>query len=269
MGGKKPRENEYIIRGMSSAPASRSVFSVTSVAPPLWQCWCCRRGRGVRRGLFGKIYEYRGRRVRVARRIGGIDRQRVDSGTRRAARNGSARRFGTRLDPDRIRAAYASPLTEVTRVSRFWRRHGRRFVQVRIRVADIRKLGEVAPFSWSTYELAEKDGLMVYRQTIGEIGAAAGHVAELWLERRRAGRVPAPPAEQNHLPLRARPRDQRDERHCAREHPVVGAAPDRSSGRTAPLSKCGCIVSRFCTIRCGSLPEPSPRRSPSSAPSSG
>ena len=32
-------------------------------------------------------------------------------------------------------------------------------------MTDIRKLGEVAPFSWSTYELAEKDGQVVYRQT--------------------------------------------------------------------------------------------------------
>jgi hypothetical protein len=79
-----------------------------------------------------------------------------------------------RLDRDRIRAVYASPLTEVTRVSRPWRRHGRRFVQVRLRVADVRKLREVAPFSWSTYELAEKDGLMVYRQTVAKSALQPG-----------------------------------------------------------------------------------------------
>jgi hypothetical protein len=73
-----------------------------------------------------------------------------------------------RLDPDRIRAAYASPLAEVTRVSRPWRRQGRRFVQVRLRVADIRRLSDVAPFAWSAYELAEKDGVVVYRQTLGK-----------------------------------------------------------------------------------------------------
>jgi hypothetical protein len=71
-----------------------------------------------------------------------------------------------RLDRDTIRAAYASPLTEVTRVSRPWRRYGRRFVQVRLRVADIRKLTAAPPFSWSTYELAEIDGVVVYRQNI-------------------------------------------------------------------------------------------------------
>ena len=72
-----------------------------------------------------------------------------------------------RLDSDRIRAAYQSPLIEVTRVSRPWRRQGRQFVQVRLRVNDVRRLSQVAPFSWSTYELGEKDALIVYRQSIG------------------------------------------------------------------------------------------------------
>lgn len=71
-----------------------------------------------------------------------------------------------RFDRDRIRAVYASLVTEVTRVSRPWRRQGRRFVQIRLRVADIRRLTEAAPFSWSTYELAERDGLAVYRQQV-------------------------------------------------------------------------------------------------------
>src|SRR5262245_42475996 len=45
----------------------------------------------------------------------------------------------TRLDRDRVRAMYTSPLCEVTRVSRPWRRFGRQFVQIRVRVPDIRK----------------------------------------------------------------------------------------------------------------------------------
>jgi hypothetical protein len=73
----------------------------------------------------------------------------------------------TRLDREKIRALYVSPLTEVSRVSRPWRRFGRRFVQVRLRVSDIRKLSQVPPFSWATYELAEKDGVVVYKQTVG------------------------------------------------------------------------------------------------------
>jgi hypothetical protein len=72
----------------------------------------------------------------------------------------------TRLDREKIRALYESSLTRVSRVSS-WRRKGRRFVQVRLRIADVRKLSQVPPFAWSTYELTEKDGLYVYRQTIG------------------------------------------------------------------------------------------------------
>jgi hypothetical protein len=73
----------------------------------------------------------------------------------------------TRLDRERIRALYTSPLTEVSRVSRPWRRYGRRFVQIRLRVNDVRRLSEVQPFSWSSYELSEKDGVVVYKQAVG------------------------------------------------------------------------------------------------------
>ena len=51
------------------------------------------------------------------------------------------------------------------------RRSSRRFVHVRLDVADIRRLGEAAPFAWSTYEFNRDGNLYVYRQTIG---AAAG-----------------------------------------------------------------------------------------------
>jgi hypothetical protein len=70
-------------------------------------------------------------------------------------------------DRDSLRAAYESPVTRVTRISRPWRRQGRRFIQVRVSVSDIRKLSQASPFAWSTYELAEKDDQYVYRQTIG------------------------------------------------------------------------------------------------------
>jgi hypothetical protein len=71
-----------------------------------------------------------------------------------------------RFEPDRIRSLYESPVSQVTRVSRPWRRQGRRFVQVRLHVPDVRKLPQAPPFSWATYDVAEKDGLVVYRQTI-------------------------------------------------------------------------------------------------------
>ena len=72
-----------------------------------------------------------------------------------------------RLDRDRIRALFESPVTEVTRVSRPWRRDGRRFVQVRLEIPDIRRLGEAAPFAWSTYEFGPVDGKHRFKQTVG------------------------------------------------------------------------------------------------------
>ena len=68
---------------------------------------------------------------------------------------------------NRVRDAYQSPVTQVTRVSRPWRRLGRRYVQIRLRVSDVRRLQQAPPFSWSTYELAAQDGGYVFKQTIG------------------------------------------------------------------------------------------------------
>jgi hypothetical protein len=73
----------------------------------------------------------------------------------------------TQVDRNRVSAAYESPETEVTRVSRPWRRDGRRFIQVRVKVRDIRKLDTVAPFSWSHYSLDEAQDSRVFRQTMG------------------------------------------------------------------------------------------------------
>lgn len=68
---------------------------------------------------------------------------------------------GVKLDPsptaavdrEAIRALYESPVTHA-RIGTIWRRSGRRFVQIRIDVDDIRRLSEAKPFSWSTYEFA-------------------------------------------------------------------------------------------------------------------
>jgi hypothetical protein len=68
---------------------------------------------------------------------------------------------------NRVRDAYQSPITQVTRVSRPWRRFGRRYVQVRLHVSDIRKLHQAPPFSWSTYELTPQANGYVFKQTVG------------------------------------------------------------------------------------------------------
>jgi preprotein translocase subunit Sec61beta len=74
------------------------------------------------------------------------------------------------LDRAKIRRLFSTEATRVTRVSR-WRRFGRQFVQVRMAVDDIGKLGSAAPFSWATYRVERRDDLVVYRQ---QLGAAAG-----------------------------------------------------------------------------------------------
>lgn len=74
---------------------------------------------------------------------------------------------------DKIRAAYESPVTRVN-VRPPWRRAGRRYVQIRVEVDDIRKLPVAAPFAWSHYELVEKDGHHLFTQTVGASAFRAG-----------------------------------------------------------------------------------------------
>jgi hypothetical protein len=83
------------------------------------------------------------------------------------------------IDRDRIRALFESPVAEVTRVDRGWRRAGRQFVQVRLRVPDIRRLHEAAPFAWSRYELFEAGGQHVFRQTVGAAAFRPGTMAKV------------------------------------------------------------------------------------------
>jgi hypothetical protein len=74
------------------------------------------------------------------------------------------------LDRPKLRELFSSPGVRVVRISS-WRRFGRRFVQVRLAVDDITKLAQTPPFAWSTYRIDRRDGLMIYRQTLG---ASAG-----------------------------------------------------------------------------------------------
>jgi len=82
-----------------------------------------------------------------------------------------------RADTGAVRAYYSSPTTHVTRVSQS-RRNGRRYVHMRLDVDDVRRLGAVAPFAWSTYDLRHDGDLFIYRQHVGESAgrdaAAAG-----------------------------------------------------------------------------------------------
>jgi hypothetical protein len=75
------------------------------------------------------------------------------------------------LDREKVREFYTTPVTHVATTPTLSRRNGRRFVHLRIDVADIRTLGKAAPFAWSTYELNREGDLYVFRQ---KVGRAAG-----------------------------------------------------------------------------------------------
>jgi hypothetical protein len=82
-----------------------------------------------------------------------------------------------RVDRDRIRALFETPVSEVTRVSRPWRRNGRNFVQVRLSIDDVNKLGDAPPFSWSKYGFGQKGERLVYSQTVGPSAMKPGSLA--------------------------------------------------------------------------------------------
>jgi hypothetical protein len=79
-----------------------------------------------------------------------------------------------RLDRDALRDAYTSAATRVTRVSSS-RRSGRRFVHLRVDVADVRRLAEAGPFAWSSYSLRTRQDAVVFKQVVG---ASAGRRIE-------------------------------------------------------------------------------------------
>ena len=80
------------------------------------------------------------------------------------------------IDRQQIRSFYTTAVTRVTQVS-VSRRSNRRFIHVRLAVDDVRRLGEAAPFAWSTYRFDRDDRLYVYRQSIGSAAnRSVGHV---------------------------------------------------------------------------------------------
>jgi hypothetical protein len=81
-----------------------------------------------------------------------------------------------RLDRNVVRAFYEGPGARVASVS-LSRREGRRYVHLRIETDDIRALGAVTPFAWSTYGLVPRDGLLVFTQLVTTAaGREAGNV---------------------------------------------------------------------------------------------
>jgi hypothetical protein len=78
------------------------------------------------------------------------------------------------VDRDRVRALYESSAAEVIRIPRPWRRAGRQFVQVNLRIPDIRRLHDLAPLSWSRYELTQQGNEHTFRQSVGASAMRAG-----------------------------------------------------------------------------------------------
>ncbi len=148
---------QYIIRRMAfSGRAALVVAVVVAVAA----------GAACQGGILGKQYEYE---EDVYLSLDGSATLVVNASLPAlvALRGLDLDLAATRVDLSRVRAAYASPLTDVTRVSPPWRRAGRRFVQVRMRVKDIRSLTGVAPFSWSRYALVAQNGHHLFEQQVG------------------------------------------------------------------------------------------------------
>jgi hypothetical protein len=85
----------------------------------------------------------------------------------------------SRLDSGRIEKLYQSPITTVTHVSPPWRRSGRRFVQVRMKVSDVRRLNEAAPFSWSRYALTVGDRKAIFEQNVGASALRRGTLQQV------------------------------------------------------------------------------------------
>lgn len=71
-----------------------------------------------------------------------------------------------RLDRQAVGGLFEGAGATVTELSAF-RRHGRRFVHVRLEVGDLRSLSRVVPLSWSRYRLELRDREYAFIQDVG------------------------------------------------------------------------------------------------------
>jgi hypothetical protein len=77
-----------------------------------------------------------------------------------------------RFNRDRVRAVFSGPRVSV-RTPTTSRRHGRRFVHVRVDADRLSDLQALAPFAWSTYSMASRDEVIQFRQVVGAPAAKA------------------------------------------------------------------------------------------------
>ena len=119
------------------------------------------------------------------------------------------------VDRNKIRARTNHRETKVTRVSRPWRRDGRRFVQVRVRCRTSGSSTRSLPFSWSQLCARRGDRTARLPADDGRVGVAPRDAAELRLEGEGAGRDQAAPAQPDRRSQRPRHRHQRRQRACS------------------------------------------------------
>ncbi|MGE5833556.1 MAG: hypothetical protein ACM4AI_03675 [Acidobacteriota bacterium] len=81
----------------------------------------------------------------------------------------------SRFDRSTVRRAFESAGCEVTNVTQPWRRKGRRFIQVRLEVRDIRATNPCKPLGWSTHRMEQRGDTLRYHQSVGApAGADSG-----------------------------------------------------------------------------------------------
>ena len=118
-------------------------------------------------GLFGREYEYE---EEIYLKVDGSATVVVNTSLAALSALRGAPSFDdgdAGVDRDAVRRFFQSPVTEVTRVSRPWQRHGRKFVQVRVATADIRSLSKSVPFAWSVYAFAPRGETVTFVQAMG------------------------------------------------------------------------------------------------------
>ena len=95
-----------------------------------------------------------------------------------------------RFDRARVRSLFEAPGLDVRVTSS--RRHGRRFLHVRVDARSLGDLEKAAPFAWSTYRFEREGEVFAFHQTVG--GAAGKPVGDVgWTGRERvAFRLHAP-----------------------------------------------------------------------------
>ena len=88
------------------------------------------------------------------------------------------------LDREAVRAYFSAPVLRPGGSLNASRRRNRRFIHLKLVVDDITRLGEAAPFAWSSYAFGREGDLFVYRQMIGPAaGKDVGNVG--WTGRER------------------------------------------------------------------------------------